>query len=191
MAVVQYHSFSFPKISQNIPKRDFNRNHKRGNNDFPKNSKISQNFPLQVYFYKFSWIIQYFPKISHYQISHFVHRPGKIFPVRDIFPVISQNIPKQDLNKNPKRGNNDFPKNPKISQNFPPQVYFQETFSHIFPKNPKTGNQVFPNIPRFSHFGKYIPFCVRIPITGKLGKIAKMKLVRARPKLHSMVNIGK
>ena len=123
--------------------------------------------------------------------SHFVHRPGKIFPVRDIFPVISQNIPKQDLNENPKRGNNDFPKNPKISQNFPPQVYFQETFSHIFPKNPKTGNQVFPNIPRFSHFGKYIPFCVRIPITGKLGKIAKMKLVRARPKLYSMVNIGK
>ena len=107
------------------------------------------------------------------------------------FPKISQNIPKRDFNKNHKRGNNDFPKNPKISQNFPPQVYFQKTFSHIFPKNPKTGNQVFPNIPRFSHFGKYIPFCVRIPITGKLGKIAKMKLVRARPKLHSMVNIGK
>ena len=66
----------------------------------------------------------------------------------------------------------------------------RKLFSHIFPKNPKTGNQVFPNIPRFSHFGKYIPFCVGIPILGKVGKPAKTKLVRAAPKLHTMENNG-
>ena len=66
----------------------------------------------------------------------------------------------------------------------------RKLFSHIFPKSPKTGNQVFPNIPRFSHFGKYIPFCVGIPILGKVGKPAKTKLVRAAPKLHTMENNG-
>ena len=66
----------------------------------------------------------------------------------------------------------------------------RKLFSHIFPKYPKTGNQVFPNIPRFSHFGKYIPFCVGIPILGKVGKPAKTKLVRAAPELHTMENNG-
>ena len=104
-----------------------------------------------------------------------------------LFPKISQNRISTKILKEEIMISRKIPKFLKISHH---KFTSRKLFSHIFPKNPKTGNQVFPNIPRFSHFGKYIPFCVGIPILGKVGKPAKTKLVRAAPKLHTMENNG-
>ena len=128
---IVFHFPKFPKISQNgtffLNNPIFSQNCSLVVFHFPKFPKISQNGTVFLNNPIFS---------QNFSLVNFPFCPqtGKIFPVRDIFPVISQKFPKQDLNENPKRGNNDFPKNPKISQNFPPQVYFKEIVFPYFPK---------------------------------------------------------